>query len=218
MRKGTLRLFCALAETRSFTRTADLNYVTQSAITQMLHALERAAGQPLATRRPFKLTLAGHHFYQHAREILRLFARMEQALQAAGDAAAGAIELAACHSIGLHQLPPVLARFQRAHPRVEIRVRYGFIDRVHAQVQANEVDLGLVYYPADAGRFEGLFIALYFFKSSAIVANCSSAASKSSVISCPMISGAGRLVESSNASSFNQKMSRFTLSRLSNSS
>jgi DNA-binding transcriptional LysR family regulator len=147
MQKGNLRLFCALAETRSFTRAADLNYVTQSAITQMLHALERDAGQPLATRRPFKLTLAGHYYHQYSREILRLFARLEQALQTAGDAATGTIELAACHSIGLHQLPPVLTRFQRAHPRVEIRVRYGFIDRVHEQVLANAVDLGLVCYP-----------------------------------------------------------------------
>jgi DNA-binding transcriptional LysR family regulator len=113
----------------------------------MLHALERDAGQPLATRRPFKLTLAGHYYHQYSREILRLFARLEQALQTAGDAATGTIELAACHSIGLHQLPPVLARFHRAHPRVEIHVRYGFIDRVHEQVLANAVDLGLVCYP-----------------------------------------------------------------------
>ena len=147
MHLGNLRLFCALAETGSFTRAADRNYVTQSAITQMLHALERDAGQPLATRRPFKLTLAGHYYHQYSREILRLFARLEQALQTAGDAATGTIELAACHSIGLHQLPPVLARFHRAHPRVEIHVRYGFIDRVHEQVLANAVDLGLVCYP-----------------------------------------------------------------------
>jgi DNA-binding transcriptional LysR family regulator len=147
MQKGNLRLFCALAETGSFTRAADLNYLTQSAITQMLHALERDAGQPLATRRPFKLTLAGHYYHQYGREILRLFARMEQEIKSAGDAATGDIELAACHSIGLHQLPPVLARFQRSHPRVEIRVRYGFIDRVHEQVLANVVDLGLVCYP-----------------------------------------------------------------------
>ncbi len=59
---------------------------------------------------------------------------------------------------------------------------------------------------------------LHFFKSSAMVANCSSAASRSSVISWAMIPGAGRLALSSNASSLSQKMSRFTLSRLTRSS
>ena len=45
-----------------------------------------------------------------------------------------------------------------------------------------------------------------------------SAACKSSAISAAMISGAGRFAESSNASSFSQKMSRFTLSRFNSSS
>jgi hypothetical protein len=45
----------------------------------------------------------------------------------------------------------------------------------------------------------------HFFKSSAMVANCSKAASRSSVISGAMISGAGRLALSSRASSFSQK-------------
>ena len=58
----------------------------------------------------------------------------------------------------------------------------------------------------------------YFFRSSAMVANCSRAASRSSVISWAMISSAGRFADSSSASSFSQKMSRFTLSRLRRSS
>ena len=56
------------------------------------------------------------------------------------------------------------------------------------------------------------------FKSSAIVANCSSAASRSATMSAAMISGAGRLALSSRASSFSQKMSRLILSRLISSS
>jgi DNA-binding transcriptional LysR family regulator len=147
MQTGKLRLFCALAETGSFTRAADIHYLTQSAITQMFHALERDAGQPLATRRPFRLNRAGELYHEHSREILRLYDQMQSRLQSARDADLGVIELAACHSIRLHQLPPVLAQFQRAHPRVEIRVRHDFIERVHEQVLANVVDLGLVCYP-----------------------------------------------------------------------
>ena len=57
-----------------------------------------------------------------------------------------------------------------------------------------------------------------YFKSSAMVANCSNAASRSAAMSVAMTSGAGKFAESSNASSFSQKMSRFTLSRLISSS
>jgi hypothetical protein len=66
------------------------------------------------------------------------------------------------------------------------------------------------------GGGPGFQAQVHFFKSSAIVANCSSAASKSAVMSGAMISGAGRLVDSSSASSLSQKMSRFTLSRFVN--
>jgi hypothetical protein len=56
------------------------------------------------------------------------------------------------------------------------------------------------------------------FKSPAMAANWSRAASRSMVISWAMIPGGGRLADSSRASSLSQKMSRFTLSRFSSSS
>ena len=76
------------------------------------------------------------------------------------------------------------------------------------------------YVPAGRSEAEKgeAFQAWGCFKSSAIVANCSRAASRSAVMSAAMISGAGRLALSSSASSFSQKMSRFTLSRLVSSS
>ena len=61
-------------------------------------------------------------------------------------------------------------------------------------------------------------IAVHFRSSAAIWANCSRAACKSSAISAAMMSGSGRLAESSRLSSFSQKMSRLTLSRFSRSS
>jgi hypothetical protein len=45
-------------------------------------------------------------------------------MQAARKAAADTIELAACYSIGLHQLPPCLERFRRDFPTADVRVRY----------------------------------------------------------------------------------------------
>jgi hypothetical protein len=57
-----------------------------------------------------------------------------------------------------------------------------------------------------------------FPRSFAINRNCSSAASKSSTISWAMMSGLGRLAESSSESSLSQKMSRLALSRAMSSS
>ena len=58
----------------------------------------------------------------------------------------------------------------------------------------------------------------HLFRSAAIWENWSRAACKSSAISAAITSGSGRFEESSRLSSFSQKMSRFTLSRLRSSS
>ena len=117
MQIENLNLFCDLVETQNFTRAAEKNSVTTSAITQMLHA-------------------------DAVRRIQQL----------ANDSV---IELAACHSIYLHQLPPCLKQFRQNSPAVQINVRHGLIDRVHEQVLENTVDLGLVCYPR---RLPGLTV------------------------------------------------------------
>ena len=62
----TFKMFCDLAETKNFTKTAKRNDVTQSAISQMLSSLEFNLGVKLVERisggkRPFKLTPQGQY-------------------------------------------------------------------------------------------------------------------------------------------------------------
>ena len=157
MQLESLHVFSDLAETRNFTRTAERHGVTQSAISQQLAAMERELKTVLVlrTRKKFQLTPAGEACHQRCLEIVRLTMEMGKRFQQAKDTSAGTIELAACYSIGLHQLPPVLTRFRRDFPKVEVRVRYEHIDRVHELVLDNTVNLGLVAYPR---RLPGLAI------------------------------------------------------------
>jgi DNA-binding transcriptional LysR family regulator len=157
MQIENLQLFCDLVETQSFTRAADKNGITTPAVTQMLHALERDTGEPLVlrSRHQFQLTRAGEIFYQYASEIVRFHADAVRRVQEVGVTIGGVIELGVCHSIFLHQLPPVQKQFQQKFPAVQINVRHGLIDRVHEQVLDNDVDLGLVCYPR---RLPGLTV------------------------------------------------------------
>ena len=50
MKSETLQLFCDLVETGSFSRAAERNFVSQSAVSQRLRALEREYGQSLVER------------------------------------------------------------------------------------------------------------------------------------------------------------------------
>ena len=72
MNINQLRYFVQAAESRSFTKAAAQNYISQTAITQQIHALENSLGVQLfnRNRRPLELTPAGHSFLRDAKVIL----------------------------------------------------------------------------------------------------------------------------------------------------
>jgi DNA-binding transcriptional LysR family regulator len=145
----TAKLFCDLVEIRSFTRAAQLHGLTESAVSQRISALERELKTVLIVRKRKRLQLTpeGEICHRHCLEIVRLAAEMVKRLEQAAHTTAARFELAACYSIGLHQLPPVLKQFRLDYPKAEVCVRYNLIDRVHEQVMDDAVDLGLVCYP-----------------------------------------------------------------------
>ncbi len=90
MNLNQLRYFVAVAEQRSFTKAANQYYLSQTAISQQIRALEDAIGVRLLDRdsRPVTLTPAGSVFFQEAKAIL---SRMDTALSRARDASTGLV-------------------------------------------------------------------------------------------------------------------------------
>jgi DNA-binding transcriptional LysR family regulator len=107
----TLRVFCDVVETKSFTTTARRHRVTQSAVTQMFRGLEKQFKTRFAVRKPkgFRLTPEGEKFYAVCRRVLQIEAKLFRRIQETRDAGDRIIQLAACHTVGLHQLPDILA-------------------------------------------------------------------------------------------------------------
>ena len=143
------KIFCDLVQTTSFTLTAQKHGMTQSAVSQQLMALEGELKTVLILRgrNNFQLTPEGKICHQCCLEITRLTAEMVKRLEQATNTTRDTINLAACSSIGLHHLRPVLERFRRDFPKIEINVRYEHIDRVYELVLDDTVNLGLVAYP-----------------------------------------------------------------------
>src|SRR5512132_203232 len=147
----TLQTFCHLVETGSFTKAARRAFISQSAISQQLKTLEERYGQPLIDRgaRPrLETTAAGQLLYAECREMLDRFRHLEERLrQPARDTVEGTVRLATVYSIGLHELPPYVTRFMKAHPRVKAHVEYSRTDKVCDACVAGTVDFGIVAFP-----------------------------------------------------------------------
>jgi len=156
MQIESLKVFCDLAETESFTKAAQINSVTQSAVSQQISSLERIFKSLLIERskKRFRLTREGQVLYDYSKQIIQTYESLGSKLQELKDIISGAIRVATIYSIGLHDLPPYIKKFMKSYPTVNIHVEYRRANQVYEDVLSNVVDLGLVAYPTKDSKLE----------------------------------------------------------------
>src|SRR4249920_1640413 len=156
MQIESLKVFCDLAETESFTKAAQINDVTQSAVSQQISSLERQFKSLLIERskKKFRLTREGQVLYDYSKQITQTYDALFSKLQEIKDIISGTIRVATIYSIGLHDLPPYLKKFLKAYPTVNVHVEYRRSNQVYEDVLSNIVDLGLVAYPSRDAKLE----------------------------------------------------------------
>lgn len=144
------KVFRDLAETASFSQAAQLNGITQSAVSQQVKALEKRYGVRLIDRgkKSFSLTQEGRVFLGASREILAVIGGLDSRLGEMRECISGEIRLASVLSVGLHELPPYTRQFLRQHPQVRIRTSYLRSSEVYTAVLSGKADAGIVAYPA----------------------------------------------------------------------
>jgi DNA-binding transcriptional LysR family regulator len=154
MQIESLKVFCDLAETESFTKAAQINSVTQSAVSQQISALERTFKSLLIERskKKFRLTREGQTLYEYSKQIIQTYESLHSKLQELKDIISGTIRVATIYSIGLHDLPPYVKKFMKSYPTVNIHVEYRRANQVYEDVLGNVVDLGLVAYPTQGSQ------------------------------------------------------------------
>jgi DNA-binding transcriptional LysR family regulator len=147
----TLQLFCDLVETRSFSRAAERNFLSQSAVSQRLRALERELGQTLLDRGKGKgrvtPTEAGKILYEGAKPLLSAAAELEARLRGLSDEVAGTVRVATVYSVGLHALPGRLKPFLAAYPKINVHLEYSVTTKIYQDVLAGTIDVGIVAGP-----------------------------------------------------------------------
>jgi LysR family transcriptional regulator, transcriptional activator of the cysJI operon len=166
-----LQLYCDLVETQSFSRAAERNFVSQSAASQRLRALEHEFGQVLIERAKGKgrvtPTEAGRVLYEGAKSLLREAAELEARVRGLSDEIAGTVRVATVYSVGLHALPGRLKPFLTAFPKVKLNLEYSQTGKIYQDVLAGVVDVGIVAVPK-----ERVGIEIFPFGDEAMVLIC----------------------------------------------
>jgi DNA-binding transcriptional LysR family regulator len=146
----TLKVFCDVVETRSFSTAASQNLVTQSAVSQQIRALENKYECKLIerTRGHVQVTPAGEIVYQASKEIVQRYLEMEGGLQGLNHRVGGILRVTTVYSVGLYELSSPLRRFLRAYPQVKVHLDYSRSNKIQEDVLRGSADFGILAYPA----------------------------------------------------------------------
>lgn len=151
MQIETLKIFCDLVETGSFSQAAERNFVTQSAVSQQVRGLEekfrRRLLERVRGRREVRLTNAGEVFYRESRNVLAAYGVLQESMREFSGTVSGTVRVATVYSVGLHELPPVVRRFMELYPAAKIDLEYSRTTRIVRDVLSGAVELGVVAFP-----------------------------------------------------------------------
>ena len=156
MQIESLKVFCDLAETKSFTKAAQINGVTQSAVSQQISSLETKFAATLIERskKKFTLTKEGETLYKYSNQIVQSYDELRHKIQEIQNVVTGAIKVVTIYSIGLHELPPYLKKFLKKHPTVNVSVEYRRATQLYEDIISGMADIGLVAYPQKDPRLQ----------------------------------------------------------------
>ena len=148
-----LKLFKDIALTRSVSRGAALNSMSQSAASQHLQELEAGFGVSLLDRstRPLTPTEAGRHYLEFCRDVLNRYDEFLAEVKAQKSVIEGVVRVASIYSVGLSELSQLEREFGRRYPQASLAVEYLRPEKVYEAVELEHADIGLVSYP-EPGR------------------------------------------------------------------
>ncbi|MEU6657451.1 LysR substrate-binding domain-containing protein [Streptomyces sp. NPDC046821] len=147
-----LQYFVAVAETRHFTRAAELVHVAQPSLSQQIRSLERELGADLFQRARGNITLtdAGEALLPLARRILADADTARQEVQELVQLRSGRVRLGATPSVCTGLLPGVLRDFHDRYPGIRLMIEESGSHDLVRELARGALDLALVVLPLPA--------------------------------------------------------------------
>jgi DNA-binding transcriptional LysR family regulator len=155
MEDHKLRVFCAVAETKSFSKASELIHLTQPAVSLQIQAMEELYETRLFDRsgNTINLTPAGEILYKRAKEILALYSEAQQNISEITGAIKGSLSIGASSTIGNYLLPHIIAAFKKKVPQVNISLVVSNTKTITEKLNAGEIDIALVEGDVSKQRF-----------------------------------------------------------------
>ena len=161
----------AVLDTGSFTAAADRRYLTPSAFTRRIRAMEDTLGCALFDRDRKPVTLLPHvkNLEVELRDGARRFRELRLRLSDAAGQSRNRLTFGCQHALTT-TVSPSLVRHLSKDRQTELRVRSGTRSECHTMLLRQEVDFGLIYEtPNDALQFDDTLFEKFRFGSDALI-------------------------------------------------
>lgn len=140
-----LRIFVAVAQAGNVTHAADRLGRTQSAVSMQVRKLEDSVGSTLFERGPrgVGLTAEGKRLLPYAKRIVGLVDETTAAMRMAP--LDGPVRIGIPEEYTQTVLPNAIAAFTETHPGIEVSVLCGYSSQQLAALEADQVDLAILF-------------------------------------------------------------------------
>ncbi|MDO4330461.1 MAG: LysR family transcriptional regulator [Lachnospiraceae bacterium] len=138
-----IKYFQAVVRCKSFTEAAEECFISQSAISQQIQALEHELGVKLLNRenRKFSLTSAGEHFYQKSLVLMADFERLRQETVRIANKDNAELRIGYLKCYGGQEFRLAVAEFSEKYPDVSVHIINGNHEDLYDALRSGGVDL-----------------------------------------------------------------------------
>jgi len=146
MEDHKLKVFCTVAETKSFSKTSEIIHLTQPAVSLQIQALEELYETKLFDRSSGSITLtpAGEILYKYAKQILTLYAEAAKEISKITGLIKGCVKIGAGTTVGNYILPAVAVDFKKRHPKIRVSVSIGNAKKILEMLNSSMIDFGII--------------------------------------------------------------------------
>lgn len=146
MTVNQLACFLAVAECNSFTHAADQLYISHSAVSKAISALEDSLGVQLLKRdkQSVSMTEAGKELYEKGKHVYHLWLDLEQRISRMNTRAYGSISILTPVPY-CYQMMLVYRQLRLQYPRITLDIQYGDSFSIYKAVKQGHVDFGITF-------------------------------------------------------------------------
>ncbi|GEB78485.1 LysR family transcriptional regulator [Sporolactobacillus inulinus] len=141
-----LYVFITVAEQQNFTRAAEMLHMTQPAVSNHIHSLERSLNIKLLerTNKYVRLNEAGEIVYHHAKDILNLHTRMENLLDDLKNTVSGTLSIGASYTYGEYVLPYKISTLLQSYPLLNPNITIRNTNEIIDLMMHHQIDVGII--------------------------------------------------------------------------